>query len=138
MLPVEIAGVFATEPDCQGLKLRGLTETERGIPGNQLPLLFDLYYEGKPHTDFYNGTGRGEDEGWMFTFNGPKGHFSANVKTEQDAVRRVCLATKGKGAAIDGSGGKELGLGGTYAVSATTKLYAQHDFVMTPPWIICT
>jgi hypothetical protein len=37
MLPTEIAGIFATEPDCQGLRLRGLTEKERSTPGNQLP-----------------------------------------------------------------------------------------------------
>ncbi len=31
--------------------------------------------------------------------------------------------------AIDGSGGKELGLGGNYAISPGTKLYARHDFI---------
>jgi hypothetical protein len=105
MLPVEIAGVFATEPDCQGLKLRGLTEQERNTPSNQLPLLFELFYEGSPHADSYYGTGKGEDEGWMLLFNGPNGHFSAKVKTERDAVRRVCLAAKGQGGAIDESVG---------------------------------
>ena len=105
MLPTEIAGVFATEPDCQGLKLRGLTEQERSTPSNQLPLLFDLFYEGTPRADYYNGTGKGEDEGWMLLFNGPNGHFSAVAKTERDAVRRVCLAAKGRGAEIDKSVG---------------------------------
>jgi uncharacterized repeat protein (TIGR01451 family) len=31
--------------------------------------------------------------------------------------------------AVDGSGGREDGIGGTYALNATTRLYAQHDFV---------
>ena len=31
--------------------------------------------------------------------------------------------------AIDGSGGREDALGGTYAVNATTRIYAQHDFI---------
>lgn len=31
--------------------------------------------------------------------------------------------------AIDGSGGAEDGVGGTYALNATTHLYAQHDFI---------
>lgn len=31
--------------------------------------------------------------------------------------------------AIDGSGGREVGLGGNYAVNPTTKLYLRHDFV---------
>jgi hypothetical protein len=104
-LPVEIAGVFATEPDCQGLTLRGLTKQEEETPSNKLPFLFDLFYEGSPHTDRYYGTGKDEDEGWMLMFNGPNGHFSARVKTERDAVRRVCLAAKGQGGKIDASVG---------------------------------
>jgi len=100
MLPTEIAGVFATEPDCQGVRLRGLTEKERGTPSNQLPLLLDVYYEGT-RKDRYMGNGKGEDEGWMFTFNGPRGHFSANVRTEHELVSRVCKAAKGLGAEID-------------------------------------
>ncbi len=100
MLPTEIAGVFATETDCQGLRLRGLTDKERNTPGNQLPLLLDVYYEGM-RNDRYMGNGRGEDEGWMFTFNGPQGHFSANVRTEHELVSRVCKAAKGLGAQID-------------------------------------
>ena len=31
--------------------------------------------------------------------------------------------------AIDGSGGREIGLGGNYAVNPTTKLYLRHDFI---------
>jgi uncharacterized repeat protein (TIGR01451 family) len=31
--------------------------------------------------------------------------------------------------AIDGSGGREDAIGGTYAVNATTRIYAQHDFI---------
>ncbi|MGO9804379.1 MAG: SdrD B-like domain-containing protein [Steroidobacteraceae bacterium] len=31
--------------------------------------------------------------------------------------------------AVDGSGGREDGVGGTYAVTSTTRIYAQHDFV---------
>ncbi|MEO8388099.1 SdrD B-like domain-containing protein [Polaromonas sp.] len=31
--------------------------------------------------------------------------------------------------AIDGSGGREVGIGGNYAVNASTRLYARHDFV---------
>jgi uncharacterized repeat protein (TIGR01451 family) len=31
--------------------------------------------------------------------------------------------------AIDGSGGREDAIGGTYAVNATTRMYAQHDFI---------
>lgn len=104
MLPTEIAGIFATEPDCQGVRLRGLTEQERGVPGNRLPLLLDVYYEGT-HTQPYMGTGRNEGEGWMFTFNGPQGHFSATVRTEHELVSRVCKAAKGLGAEIDKSVG---------------------------------
>jgi hypothetical protein len=104
-LPAEIAGIFGTETDCRGLRLRGLTQQERGTPGNQLPLLFDLTYVGRPHAEPYTGTGKGEDEGWIVLFNGPHGYFSARVKTERDAVRLVCLATKGQGGEIDESVG---------------------------------
>lgn len=104
MLPTEIAGIFATETDCQGLHLRGLTDAERNTPGNQLPLLLDVYYEGT-HAQPYLGTGKGEDEGWMFTFNGPQGHFSATVRTEHELVSSVCKAAKGLGAEIDKSVG---------------------------------
>jgi len=100
MMPTEIAGVFATEPDCQGLRLRGLTEKERATPSNQLPLLLDVYYEGSRKQP-YMGTGKGEDEGWMFTFNGPQGRFSATARTEHKLVSRVCKATRGLGAEID-------------------------------------
>jgi hypothetical protein len=100
MLPTEIAGIFATEPDCQGLLLRGLTDNEKHTPGNQLPLLLDVYYEGT-RKDEYMGNGKNEDEGWMFTFNGPEGHFSANVRTKHELASRVCKATKGLGAKID-------------------------------------
>lgn len=31
--------------------------------------------------------------------------------------------------AVDGSGGKEIGVGGNYALNATTKLYVRHDFI---------
>jgi hypothetical protein len=101
----EVAGVFASEPSCQGLKLRGLTEEERGVPSNKLPLLLQLLYEGTPHASYYMGTGKGEDQGWSLMFNGPKGHFSARVKTERDAVRQVCLAAKGEGGEVDPSVG---------------------------------
>jgi hypothetical protein len=100
MLPTEIAGIFATEPDCQGLRLRALTEKERDTPGNQLPLLLDVFYEGT-RKDRYMGNGKEENEGWMFTFNGPQGHFSAHVRTEHELVSRVCKAAKGLGAEID-------------------------------------
>jgi hypothetical protein len=105
---VQIAGIFATEPECQGLKLRRLTEQELKTPINQLQLavnLFDLFYEGTPHAETYNGTGKGEDEGWLLIFNGPKGHFSLRVKTQPDAVRRVCIAAKGQGGELDVSFG---------------------------------
>ncbi len=104
LLPAEIAGIFASEPDCEGLKLRALAESERSTPGNQLPLLLNVFYEGtnaKP----YMGTGKGESEGWMFTFNGPKGHFTAKSRTEHEMVSRVCKAAKGQGAEIDQSVG---------------------------------
>lgn len=104
MLPTELAGVFATEPDCQGIRLRGLTEQERGTPSNQLPLLLDVYYEGT-RKDHYMGNGKDENEGWMFTFNGPQGHFAATVRTEHELVSRVCKAAKGLGAEIDKSVG---------------------------------
>jgi hypothetical protein len=104
MLPTEIAGIFATEPDCQGLRLRGLTEQEGSTPSNQLPLLLDVYYEGT-RTEPYMGTGKGEDEGWVFTFNGPHGHFSSKVRTEHELASRVCKAAKGLGAEIDKSVG---------------------------------
>jgi hypothetical protein len=104
MLPAEISGVFATEPDCRGIRLRGLTEQERQTPGNQLPLLLDVFYEGA-HTETYTGNGKGESEGWMFTFNGPHGHFSAKARTESEMVSRVCKAAKSQGAEIDTSVG---------------------------------
>jgi uncharacterized repeat protein (TIGR01451 family) len=31
--------------------------------------------------------------------------------------------------AIDGSGGREVGVGGNYAINSTTRLYARHDFI---------
>jgi uncharacterized repeat protein (TIGR01451 family) len=31
--------------------------------------------------------------------------------------------------AIDGSGGREVGVGGNYALNATTRMYARHDFI---------
>jgi uncharacterized repeat protein (TIGR01451 family) len=31
--------------------------------------------------------------------------------------------------AIDGSGGREVGVGGNYAINATTRAYARHDFI---------
>jgi hypothetical protein len=98
-LPAEIEGVFATEPDCRGLKLRGLTEKERNIPTNQLPLSLNIFYEGT-HTGPYMGTGKGEGQGWRFTFNGPNGYFSSKAKTESEMVRGVCNATRGSGAQI--------------------------------------
>jgi hypothetical protein len=104
LLPTEIAGVFATEPDCQGIRLRRLTDKERTTPGDQLPLLLYVYYEGS-HTQPYVGTGIGENEGWWFQFNGPRGHFSAKTRTEQELVSEVCKATKGLGAEIDKSVG---------------------------------
>jgi len=54
MLPTEIAGVFATEPDCQGVRLRGLTEPEKSTPGDKLPVLLYVYYEGT-HAQPYMG-----------------------------------------------------------------------------------
>jgi hypothetical protein len=104
ILPTEIAGEFATEPDCQGVRLRGLTEQERGTPSNKLPLLLDVFYEGT-HSEPYMGSGKGENEGWMFMFNGPHGHFSAKAHTEHEMVSRVCKAAKGLGADIDNSVG---------------------------------
>jgi hypothetical protein len=74
-IATEVAGVFATEPECQGLKLRGLTEQERSTPSNRLPFLFELFYEGTPHAETYSGTGKGEGEGFLLSFNGPKGQF---------------------------------------------------------------
>ena len=103
-LPVEIAGIFATEPDCRGVRLRGLTEQEKQTPANQLPLLLDVFYQGTRNEE-YMGDGRNEDEGWMFTFNGPRGHFSATVRTESEMVSRVCKAARGLGGDIDPSVG---------------------------------
>jgi hypothetical protein len=104
MLPTEIAGVFATEPECRGIRLRGLTEQERQTPSNQLPLLLNIFYEGT-HAQEYMGNGKDESEGWMLTFNGPHGHFSAKARTESEMVSRVCKAAKGLGAEIDTSVG---------------------------------
>jgi hypothetical protein len=100
-----VAGIFATEPDCSGLALRALTDKESGAPSNQLPLLLDLYYVGSPRADHYTGTGKDEDKGWMYTFNGPEGHFSATVRTEREAVRAACMAAKGLGGSVDPSVG---------------------------------
>ena len=40
--------------------------------------------------------------------------------------------------AIDGSGGKEIGVGGNYAINPTTKLYVRHDFInsLTGPYTL--
>lgn len=99
-LITEIAGVFATEPTCEGIRLRGLNEKEASTPTGQLPLLVQAFYEGT-HSKPYMGTGKNENEGWMFTFNGPHGHFSATARTEQEIASRVCSAAKGHGAEID-------------------------------------
>jgi hypothetical protein len=88
MLPTEISGVFATEPDCRGIRLRGLTEQERQTLSIQLPLLLDVFYEGT-HTETYMGNGKDESEGWIFTFNGPHGHFSAKARTESEIASVV-------------------------------------------------
>lgn len=104
-LPNEIAGIFATEPKCEGVTLRGLTKEEETAPSNQIPLLLDVYYVGSHANIPYNGTGQNETEGWMFTFNGPHGHFSANARTEQELVNMVCNAAKGLGSDIDKSVG---------------------------------
>jgi hypothetical protein len=101
-ISIQVKGLFATEPDCRGLNLRALTEQERATPSGQLPLLFELYYVGT-HADYYEGAGKGEDEGWLLSFNGPNGYFVANTNTESDAVRRVCLAAKGLGGKIEKS-----------------------------------
>lgn len=105
MMPVVLAGIFATEPDCQGIKLRALTEKERGTPRNQLPFLLDVYYVGTHNNQSYMGNGKGEDEGWSFSFNGPHGHFTADARTDHELVSRVCKAAKGLGAEIDHSVG---------------------------------
>jgi hypothetical protein len=105
LMPVVIVGIFATEPDCQGIKLRALTEKERGTPRNQLPFLLDVYYMGTHNNQSYTGNGKGEDEGWSFSFNGPRGHFTADARTEQELVSLVCKAAKGLGAEIDKSVG---------------------------------
>jgi len=98
-LPSELAGVFATESDCQGIRLRGLTNQEQKTPVNQLPLLLEVFYIGT-QTESYTGDGKNESDGWMFNFNGPRGYFSAKSRTESDMVRRVCKAAKGQGAEI--------------------------------------
>jgi hypothetical protein len=104
MLPTEIAGVFATEPGCEGVHLRGLTDKERSTPIKDIPLHLDIFYEGT-RTEPYMGTGKGETDGWMFSFNGPRGHFSGKARTEQEIATRVCRAAKGLGAEIDSSVG---------------------------------
>jgi hypothetical protein len=101
LLPTEIAGVFASEPDCEGIRLRRLADKET-VAG--LPRLLNVYYMGS-RKDRYMGTGKDENEGWMFTFNGPNGHFAAHSRTELEMIKRVCTAAKGLGANIDNSVG---------------------------------
>ena len=36
ILPVEIAGIFATQPNCQGIYVRGLTESESKTPSDSV------------------------------------------------------------------------------------------------------
>ena len=84
--------------------MRGLTDKERSTPSNQIPLLLDVFYEGT-HAESYMGTGKGEHEGWMFMFNGPRGHFMAKARTENELASRVCKAAKGLGADIDNTVG---------------------------------
>jgi hypothetical protein len=101
-MPIEIAGVFASEPTCSGIRLRGLTEQERRTPGNKLPLLLDIFYVGT-HTEQYMGTGKSEKEGWEFSFNGPRGHFSGYARSDNEMVQKICKAARGQGADIDTS-----------------------------------
>jgi hypothetical protein len=64
------------------------------------------------------------------TNNAEAGYTSAIAKLtvpvpEVKGAEVFGLASK----AIDGSGGEEDGIGGTYALNSTTHIYAQHDFV---------
>jgi hypothetical protein len=98
-LTIEIEGVFATEPDCTGLRLRRFDEKRDNRKLYELPLALSVYYEGT-HIQPYMGTGQGENVGWRYDFNGPNGYFSANARTEHELAKRVCSVAKGSGAQI--------------------------------------
>jgi len=92
-------GLFGSEPECGRLSLRRLHPTEEHTPQNQIPLAATVIYTGHRH-DTYMGTGEHEDTGWIFSFVGPNGFISGQTETEQDAVRRICIAAKGNGGSV--------------------------------------
>jgi hypothetical protein len=76
-ISTQAAGVFASEPSCKGLRLRGLTEVERTVPSNKLPLLFELFYQGTPHAQSYMGTGKAKTKDGCLRSTVPKGTSQA-------------------------------------------------------------
>ena len=96
---------FATDSDCEGLKVRELTREEGQVPIRNLRNYVSLEYVGKPHSDPYYGTGKGENGDWTFLLNGPDGIISGTVGTEEEAVRRACRAVKGRGGEVQSNSG---------------------------------
>ena len=92
-------GLFGSESECGRLGLRRLHPNEENTPQNQIPLSATVIYAGH-RNDTYIGTGEHEDTGWIFNFVGPNGFISGQTETEQEAVRRVCIAAKGNGGSV--------------------------------------
>jgi hypothetical protein len=92
--------MFAAEPDCEGLILRGLSNEENKTPVRALRNYVSLNYVGKPHTDSYEGTGKDENGDWTFTVNTANGFINGHVGSEEEVVRRVCRAVKSRGGEV--------------------------------------
>jgi hypothetical protein len=91
---------FATESDCEGLILRGLSNEENKVPVRNLRNYVSLNYVGKPHVDSYSGTGKDENGDWTFMVNGANGIIGGQVGSEEEAVRRVCRVVKNRGGEV--------------------------------------
>jgi predicted small secreted protein len=87
----QITYVFATEPDCQGIPLRGITEKEAYQSPPLIPNMLTVYYGKEPSAGA---------ESWKFSFFGPNGTLSTTTHT-REMVHTACRSAKGLGADID-------------------------------------
>jgi hypothetical protein len=91
---------FATESDCEGLTVRGLSNEENKVAIQNLRNYVSITYVGKPHAEPYDGTGKDESGEWTFMFNGANGIINGQVGSEEEVVRRVCRAAKNRGGEV--------------------------------------
>jgi hypothetical protein len=91
---------FATEPDCEGLIVRGLNNEENETSIRALRNYVSLNYVGNPRADSYEGTGKDENGDWTFMVNGANGIINGQVGSEEEVVRRVCRAVKNRGGEV--------------------------------------